>query len=101
MTHTILEKNILEALGLESLPDEERVVYLAQIANAVMESTMLRLVAGLTQAQQESLDYYLSSEPKPEDMMNHLATHYKAFEVIFEEEVIAFKEDALTVLGEK
>jgi hypothetical protein len=100
MSQAILEKNIIDVLGLESLPDEERFVFLAQIADAVMESTLLRLVAGLNEDQQESLEHYLSTDPKPEVMMEHFATHYKAFETIFQEEVIAFKEEAVALLGE-
>jgi hypothetical protein len=101
MSQAILEKNIINVLGLETLPDEEKLVYLSQIADAVMESTLLRLVAGLTEAQQESLDYYLSTNPEPEVMMEHLATHYKTFEEILQEEIVAFKDEAVMLLGEK
>jgi len=101
MSQAILEKNIIEVLGLETLPDEERVVFLSQIADAVMESTLLRLVAGLTEEQQESLEYYLSTDPEPGVMMEHFVTHYKAFEIILNEEIVAFKEDAISLLGDK
>ena len=99
MSQAILEKNIIGILGLESLPDAERFVFLAQIADAVMESSLLRFIAGLTEDQQESLEYYMSTNPQPEVLFEHLATHYKAFEVIMQEEIVSFKKEAVSLLG--
>lgn len=101
MTQTILEKDITKTLGLDTLSDEEKIIFLTQIGGAVMESSLLRLISSLTEEQATSLEYYLDTKPEAAVLMKHLLEHYKDFESLLKEEIIAFKEDALAVLGDK
>lgn len=101
MSQTILEKDITKTLGLDSLPDEEQAAFLSNVGSIVLESSLLRLVEGFDEQQQESLQYYMDTSPTSDSLMEHLLKHYKDFGKILEEEIIAFKEDALAVLGEK
>lgn len=101
MTQTILEKNIIEILGIDSLSDQEKAVFLEQIADTVMEPTLLRFVAGLTEEQEESFEYYLSTNPKPDAMLVHLTEHYKSFSKILEEEIVDLKGKAIRLMGDE
>ena len=101
MSQTILEKDITKTLGLDSLSDEQQAAFLSNVGSIVLESSLLHLVESFDEQQQESLQYYLDTNPTPDALMEHLLKHYKKFEKILEEEIISFKEDALTVLGEK
>lgn len=98
MSQTLLQTDITDVLGLEALSAEEKVVFLSNIGDVIMESALLRLVADLSTDQQAALEQFLESEPDPETLMKHLLEHHKEFEHILEEEVIAFKEEALAVL---
>lgn len=99
MNLSLLQKDISDVLGLEALSEEERVVFLSNIGDVIMESALLRLVADLSPDQQAALEQFLESEPDGETLMKHLLEHHKAFESLLEEEIIAFKEDAVAVLG--
>lgn len=101
MSKQILEENIVELLGVDGLNDEEKVAFVSEIGDLVMESAMLRLISGLSPEQTEALDQFLDMEPEPDVLMNHLLKHHTDFENIIEEEIVAFKQDAIDVLGEK
>jgi hypothetical protein len=88
-------------LGIDQLSPDEQAVFLSDIGDLVFESALLRLVADLTPDQESSLDHYLETEPQSEVLMEYLFTHHKGFEKILEEEIIAFKEEAIAIFGDK
>lgn len=100
MSQTILEQNIIGTLGLETLSDQEKVAFLSQVGDVLIESVLLRLVADMTPEQEVSLGYYLETSPDSETLLTHLLEHYKDFELILQEEIIAFKEEAITSLAQ-
>ena len=99
MSDDVIQKDISEAVGLSGLSDDEKVVFLANIGDVVLDASFLRLVADLSEDQQEALQQFLETEPTPENLMKHLLEHHQQFETILEEEIAAFKEEALTVVG--
>jgi hypothetical protein len=101
MSQHILQQNIEKVLGIDTLSVEEQAAFLAEVGDVIFETSLLRLVAGLDEAQQAALEQYLQSEPEPEVLLAHLLEHYKEFDAILEAAVIEFKEEALEVLGEK
>ncbi len=101
MSQNILQLNIAPLLGIDQLSPDEQAVFLSDIGDLVFESALLRLVADLTVDQESSLDHYLETEPEPAVLMEYLFVHHKTFEKILEEEIIAFKEEAIAVFGDK
>jgi len=101
MSQTILEKDITKTLGLDTLPDAEKLLFLRKVGGSILELSLVKLSKQISDEQRTSLEYYLSTDPDPDALMDHLLGHYTVFGDILEEEIIAFKEDALAVLGEK
>lgn len=101
MTPPILNKNIAQLLGIDELSPDEQAAFLSEVGDVIFETSLLRLVAGLTEEQQEALEQYLETEPEPDVLLSHLLEHHKNFASILEEAVIEFKEDAQRVLEEK
>jgi len=99
-TQTLLQKDISDMLGMNGLSETEQAVFQEKIGDAVMESALLRLVADLNADQEAALEQYLEEEPDPEELMRHLVEHHADFETILTEEIAAFKEEVLAVLGE-
>ncbi len=91
-------KDIIGLLGLELMSESEQTEIITDIGDLVMESVLLRLVAEMSKEQQEALDQFMESDPTSETLMNHLASHYSSFTTIWDEEVKAFRRDALSVL---
>jgi len=96
---TKLNDNIADLIGLGGLSDDEKVAFLSEIGDVVLESAMLRLVGDLSEDQTEALDQFLETEPEPEVLMKHLFEHHKDFETILEEEIAALREETKAVLG--
>lgn len=97
--HSLLEKDISGELGVEALEPAEQEAFIAQIGETILDSALLRLVAGLTAEQGAALAYYLEDEPSSELLMKHLFEHYTEFEAILTEEIIAFKEETVALFG--
>lgn len=101
MSQNVLQQNITSVLGIDTLPLEEQTAFLSEVGDTIFQTSLLRLVSGLSEDQQQSIEQYLDSEPEPEILLQHLLEHYKEFQTILEEVTIEFKEDALTVLKEQ
>jgi len=98
-TNTKLETDLSSLMGLDGLTDEEKVVFLNEIGDLVLESALLRLVADLTDDQQEALDQFLEAEPDADTLMKHLLAHHANFETLLEEEMVAIREETQTVMS--
>lgn len=101
MPNDLLQQNIAPILGLDLLSEEEQAVFLMDIGDLIVESSLLRLVAELNPDQEAALNHYLETEPTPEILVEHLLSHHKNFSTILEEEIIAFKEEALAIFGKE
>lgn len=96
----ILNKDISDLFGLEDAPQEEKEAMLAEIGDVILESSLLRLSTELNEEQSAALEHYLEANDDSETILKYLLTQHTEFQKIFEEEVLAFKEDAIAVLKE-
>ncbi len=94
-----LTTDVGKLIGLESLNEFEQAEFLAQIGELIIESALLRLTETLTPDQQMAINHYLETEPTPEVFMSYLVTHHASFQTILDEEIIAFKEECIAVMG--
>ena len=99
MKTTILEQDISKILGMDSLPEEEKLALLKEIGGVVMESSLLRLTSELTDEQAGALEQYLETEPEAEALIKHLLEHHTNFETIMQEEMAVLEEETIAVLG--
>jgi len=97
----IMQDDISEIIGLQTLPEEEKVVMLRDIGELVLEAALMRLTASLSDEQVVALDQYSDTVTDTETLLKHIFEHYPSFEIILQEEVQAFKEEALAVFKSK
>jgi len=101
MSQSILEQNIAQVLGIDTLSPEEQASFLAEVGDTIFQSSLVRLVSSLSEDQQFAFEQYIDTEPEPEVLLQHMLEHYTEFKTILEEVVTEFKEDARAVLQEK
>ena len=101
MHTSLLQENIITALGLDELSLEEQSAFLSEVGDVVFQTALVRLVSELSEEQQHALETYLDTEPEPDVLLAHLLEHYEMFKKILESAVLEFKEDALAVLQKK
>ena len=97
MNDDVLEQDISNELGLNGLNEDQQAVFLTEIGETLLQSTITRLVAGFSPEQKEAFDHYLESEPAPEALLKHMTENYPAFVELFDQEVRAFKTEVLEV----
>ena len=83
--HTTIQDDIGSVLGYEHLDAKDQVGFIAQIGETILDSALLRLVAGLNDEQSSALAHYLEDEPTAELLMKHLFDHYPQFEELLTE----------------
>lgn len=93
------EANIENILGLSGLKGEELEDMLASIGSLIMESVILRVVAGLTDEEAAALDSYASSNPSPVELYDYMKERVPELDTLFEEESAAFREECVRILG--
>lgn len=98
MTNTILDKNIVQVLGIDALSPAEQILFLEETGSVILDSVMLRLSSILTDSEIDALSQYLETQPQPEVLLGHIFEHYAGAEAILEDVVTEFKADALAVL---
>ena len=101
MHTSLLQENIITALGLDELSVEEQSAFLSEVGDVIFQTSLVRLVSELTEEQQQALEAYIDTEPEPDILLAHLLEHYESFKKILQEAVLEFKEDALAVLEKK
>lgn len=97
--HHLLEQDISNTLGVAALEPEEHNAFIAQLGETIMDSALLRLVAGLDTQQASALEHYLEDAPPAEVLIKHLFDQYPQFEAILTEEIVAFKEESVALFG--
>lgn len=101
LTTNIIQEDISDLIGLNSLSEDEKIAMLRDLGELVLESAIIRLTADMSDEQVKALDQYSDTVTDSQVLLNHLFQHYKNFETILQEEIVAFKEEALAVMGSK
>lgn len=96
---TLIQQDISSLVGLDTLSAEEQAHFLSDVGELIIESALLRLAADMTPDQEASMNHYLETNPEPDIFMNYLLQHHVTFEQILEEEIAAFKEECVAVVG--
>lgn len=94
--NTILEQNIIAELGLESLPEEQKISLLENMATLVQKRVMLRIMEILSEAEKDQFEKFL--EEKGEDapeIAEFLREKIPNLDEVVKEEIIKLKKEVL------
>lgn len=91
----IFDADLLIALGLETLPDEEKVAIVDKMTTTVQKAVVGRLYDQLSEEQRTQMEQILEN-PQPEALNEFLSTNVPNFPDLVKEETIKFKRAMLT-----
>jgi ElaB/YqjD/DUF883 family membrane-anchored ribosome-binding protein len=96
MDRNLLESNIIEELGLESLPEERKIAIVQMMTDLVQKRVMLRIMEVLSETEKDEFEKILKEkgEDAPE-ASEFLKEKIQNLDEIVREEVIKVKEEAL------
>ncbi len=88
----LIQRDVLKELGIDQLPPERQEEVLTAMTEAVIKRIILRLVSGLSEAQQSQLEEVANSGDSAK-ISEFLAANIPGHEVLVKEEVANFKKD--------
>ncbi|MBI4086333.1 MAG: hypothetical protein HY433_03805 [Candidatus Liptonbacteria bacterium] len=90
MNQNLLSANIIEELGIGSLPDDKKATLLASMIDLVQKRITLRLIEGLSEGELGEFEK-ISDSKNPDALSQFAAKHGKNFEEITKEEIVKLK----------
>ncbi len=100
MTNTpIQDMDISEIIGLSGLVGAEQEDMLERIGSLILESVMLRVIAGMSDEEASAFESFVATDPSPEQMNAYIQERVPDIDSIFEEERAAFREECIRIFG--
>ena len=98
---TILKKDLMKALGADSLPEEEQAKMVEEVGRVVYERIISRISPLLSVTEKEAFQQILEN-PNEDDsvVFEYLNSKIPNLEAIVQEEVVSFKETSLNVMSQ-
>ncbi len=75
-----LTKNIIEALGLEGIPEEEQEVLVTRAAELVMQEILISAVEQLPEDQIDAYTALIDTDPEPDAVFEFFHSHIENFD---------------------
>lgn len=92
----ILDINIISALGIESLAEEQKVALLNDMATLVMKRTMLAVIETLSESQKNELEALVSGEGAESPAISEfLKNNVSSIDTMMQKELIAVKREMI------
>jgi hypothetical protein len=91
----LLKGNIIELLGLEKLPDEQKQALLVQMSQALQGRMIDRLIETMSKEQQDEFTKLLDADPSPAQVDAFLMKNVPDCTELAIKEVVKFKEEMI------
>ncbi len=88
---TLFSANLMELLGLQNLPEEQRAKLLERMTQVVQDRISNRVVGMMTETQRSDMDVALAANASPSEMDVFMKKCIPNFEEIVAEEILKFK----------
>lgn len=99
MTQIQNNTQLQQALNLDKMSEKEREEVASDFLELSFEAALGRLLLGLSDAEQASLELYLDTHQDDDSVSDYLLKKYPIFSDYLEEELQALQEEAITVMG--
>lgn len=98
----ILQKNIMEELGFENLPEDKKEEISLRVSKIIYQNIMIRVVETLSEEQRDEFNKLLDEDIKEgeesDKILEFLRSKIENFDDIVAEEVVRFKKESVDVM---
>lgn len=101
MTQDILDKDIRDLIGLDGLSTDEQAKLLDDIGAVIMEGAVLQYLAEHSAEEGAAFERFVADNAEDDELIPKLLEAHPDFATALESEMVAFKTDAVAVLGEE
>jgi len=99
MDKKLLETNIIEALGLESLPDEQKIQMVQTMVDLVQKRLMLRIMDQLSEEEKDEFEKILGGRDVDLAAAEFIKNKVPNFDEMVQEEIIKVKQEMIEKFG--
>ncbi len=99
MDKKLLEANIIEALGLESLPDEQKIKMVEMMSTVVQKRLMLRIMDQLSETDKNEFEKILGGKDADLAAAEFIKNKVPNFDEMVQEEIIKIKQEMIEKFG--
>lgn len=86
-----IQKNITNALELDSLPPEEAQEIILRVGALIYQNVLMRVMEIMTEVDQDEFEKLLDNNTQADEIFIFLKNKVEGFEKIIEEEALKFK----------
>lgn len=94
-----LTVNLIKAFGFEALSPEEQADVMERIGEVVNQRILIRAISELQDADKDSLNTFLATDPSYEAIFEFLRGKLADFDVMVREESDRFKEESMEFMS--
>lgn len=94
-----MEANIIEALGLESLPDEQKIKMVEMMSTIVQKRLMLRVMEQLSEPEKDAFEKVLGGKDADLAAAEFIKNKVSNFDEMVQEEIIKIKQEMIEKFG--
>ena len=94
-----MEANIIEALGLEPLPDEQKIKMVEMMSTVVQKRLMLRIMEQLSETDKDEFEKILGGEDADLAAAEFIKNRVPNFDEMIQEEIIKIKQEMIEKFG--
>jgi len=91
----LFDENFIKELGLDKLPEKERDEIISSLLEIFSKRLFIRLIKNLNQEQAEKLNKIMEDENNVFSVIEFLAKNVPDYDLIVEDEIKAFKTEAI------
>lgn len=95
-----INQNIIEILGINSLPEEKQKEAMEKLGAIVYQEIMLRVLDILSEEDKDEFEKIIEKNPDPETMFSFLGEKISNFDEIVEEEAKKLRDESAEILNE-
>lgn len=99
MNKKILEANIIEMLGLESLSEERKIQMVEMMTNLVQKRLMIRILEQLSEEEKDEFEKILGDKDVDLKTVEFIKKRIPNFDEIIKEEIIKVKKELIEKFG--
>ena len=100
MDQQLFQQNIASTIGMDTLPEDEKLAVIDHAGSLILEAAVSRLIGTLSEEQSAALEHYMETQPTSDAFLEHLVKNHPAFSRMLTEEIDTYKQEVQEVLAQ-
>ncbi len=95
-----IQQNIINALGIQSLSNEEREKIILRVGTLIYQNVLMRVLSVMSEEEENEFEKLLDANAQPEEIFAFLQSKAPDLDKIIEEEAVQFKNKSDSIMNQ-